>query len=160
MKHILEFARFSDMVITKDEEIIKHINKKFINDTRLIYKVDLKDYNKTLILKWHDVYDHSIPKKIEERTHFKSISEFNSFIEKVFKDLFDNHFNEITRDDNIYGLYFIERQFTIIMDISREGYPDGYDNLFNHKLPLIHMTTLTLSTPNDCKIIEINDENF
>jgi hypothetical protein len=160
MKHILEFARFSDMVITKDEEIIKHINKKFVNDTRLVFHIDIKSCNKILILKWHDTDEHSMIKKIEERTHFKSISEFNDFIKKTFNDLFDNHFKEITEQDNIYGLYFLERQFSLIVDFSNEKNPIGYDNIFNNKLPLVHVTTLTLSTPDDCKIITINDENF
>lgn len=149
MKFILEFARFIDIVKSKDKNLV--IDTEFKNNERLIFSVYLKKYNKELILKWHNDSNHSMIDRIKSRTSFKSTKDFNVFINDVFNDLFDNHFNEIDKDiDNRYALYLQENNFYILLDIV-------YENLYK-KFTQIYIPTITLSSPNVYKTIIINDE--
>ena len=118
----------------------------------MIFDVFLKNYNKHLILKWHDIESHIMIDRIKERTTFKSTSEFNNFIEKAFNQLFDKHFEEISDEFDKYALHFIENNFYLIVDIE-------YDNLFK-KYTQFFIPTIAISSPINCKTIEINDDNF
>lgn len=151
MKYLLEFAKFRDVLVTDDKKLLKKINKKFKDDSRIIFDVFLKNYNKHLILRWNDIKSHSMLERIKERTAFKSVSEFNSFIDKTFNDLFNNHFYEIDETAR-YGIHPIENNFYILIDID-------YKNMFSEYAHFF-IPTITLTTPDVYKIIEINDEYF
>lgn len=152
MNIIIEFAKFRDVATSSNKEINLKINKEFDNDTRLIYDVYIIKNDKHIILRWNDIRSHPMIERIKDRTSFKSISEFNSFIEKAFNDLFDNHFNEIDNDGR-YALHFLINKFYLLVDIN-------YDNLFS-KYTHFFIATVNISSPDDCyKIIEINDDNF
>ena len=153
MKFILEFAKIRDITITKSKKILKRINKIFVEDERLIFDVFLENIDKHIFLKWNDTEFHPMIDRIKERTRFNSISEFNIFIENVFKSIIPKEINKsINKNFQEYGLYFPKNNFYIIIDIN-------YDDLFK-KYTRFYIVTITLSSPNKCKIIEINDDNF
>ncbi|MCK9416525.1 hypothetical protein M0Q97_07710 [Candidatus Dojkabacteria bacterium] len=151
MKFLLEFAKFRDIVKSKDNSILTIINSDFLEDERLIFSVKLTEYNKEIILKWNNDNNHSIIDRIKSRTRFNSVSSFNIFIDKVFNDLFNNHFEELDEDAR-YGLYLKNNNFFILIDIV-------YNDLF-HEFTQIYIPTITISSPDIYKIIEIDDENF
>lgn len=151
IKSILEFAKLRNIFITNDTELLKKCNPKFNNDTRLIFDVYLKKFNKNIFLKWNDTKYHNMIDRISNRTSFCSISEFNDFIIFAFNELFNSHFDEITKTGR-YALFFPYNTFYIIIDID-------YDNLFS-KYTQFFISTITNSSPNNLTIIEINDENF
>lgn len=156
IKSILEFARLSDTALSKDKLIKKLIDEPFKEDVRLIFDVYIKKYDKHIFIKWNDHKYHVIVDKIKNRTNFKSISEFNKYIEKAFKSFFDEHFDEI---DNIkiptrYALYLENKNFYIIVDIA------NYDDLFK-EFTQVFISTIAISSPFQVhKIIDINDDYF
>ena len=151
MKYILEFAKFRDVADTKNKKILKKINKSFKEDGRLIFDVFLENSNNHIIIRWNNTESHSMIERIKERTTFKSISEFNSFIKNSFVDLFKNHFYEMDKTER-YGIHFIENNFYLLVDIN-------YDNLFS-QYHHFFIPTITLSSPKVYKIIELDDDNF
>lgn len=149
---LLEFAKIRDISKSKNKEILKKLNIEFKADNRLIFDIFLKNSNKHLFIKWNDVEKHIMLDRIEDRTSFKSISEFNEYIKKVFNDLLDNHFYEIDNSGR-YALHLIENNFYLLVDIN-------YDNLFKEYTQFV-IPTISITTPNNVhKIIEINDEYF
>lgn len=165
MKHLLEFAMFSDILKNPDNNKIinKYINNKFNDNERLIFDVFLKKYDKHIILDWNNTKKHPIIHRIKTRTSFKSTSDFNEFISKAINDLFNNHFDELTVNDNVYALFFTERKFSLIIDIRndrKDNHEIGYDNLFKNLPKIFIGTIISLPNENEYKIIQINDEYF
>jgi hypothetical protein len=151
MKFILEFAKFRDVLSTKDIKIKEISNKNFKIDDRLIPVITLEKINKNIFIKWNETKEHSISNRIKERTSFKSISEFNEIINDGFKQMFDNNFNEID-SSNRYALHFNANKFYLLVDIN-------YENLFSEYTQFF-IPTITLSSPNIYKIFEINEHNL
>lgn len=153
IKSLLELAKIRDISKSADKNILTKINKDFDIDTRLVFDIYIKNSDKHIIIKWNNTEIHPMLDRIKTRTSFKSISEFNFFIEKVFNELFDNHFKEIDNDGR-YALYLKVNNFYILVDII-------FDNLFS-KYTHFYIATINLSSPGeDCyKIIEIDDDYF
>lgn len=152
MKYLLEFANFSELVITKDVELNRRIDLPFRNDTRLISVIHLKDDNKDVFFTWYDTEIHPMIDRIK-RTSIRSISEFNEFFTKVIEQLFNQHFKKMD-DSGRYALYMKERNFYIMIDID-------YENLFSTSYTILNVVSIRRSSPHNVyKVIEINDENF
>ena len=153
MNHILEFAKFRDITKTKDDQLNMIMNQSFNNDMILISVVHLKN-NKDILIKWYNTESHSIIEKVKKRTSFNSTSEFNTFMEKVIYNLFDNHFKEMDRTGR-YSLYMLENNFYVIVNI------DTHYFFSDTPYTIINIITIVKSSPNEIyKNIVINDENF
>lgn len=156
IKSLLEFAILADQLkgLTGDEIIDSHINKKFENDTRIIFDVFVEKYEQRIIIKWNHNEDHSIVERIEETNSFKSISHFNNFFDDAINDLFNNHINEIEKTHRLlrYGLFFNERKISIILEID-------YNKLF-HKFGHMYAVTVTNSTPDADITIIMDDKKY
>lgn len=151
MKFILEFAKFRDISKTDNYVINKLINKEFKDDTRLIFDVFLEKYQKHIFIRWNNIEKHIMIDRIKSRTSFKSTSEFNEFIEKGIKQLFDKYFYEMDKTAR-YALHFIENNFYLLIDLN-------HDNLFT-KYTQFFIPSITITTPIVYKIIKIDDDNF
>lgn len=150
MRFILEFAKFRDLVITKNSNLLSKINKTFVEDEELITIVYEKRYDKTIILKWNDTKTHSMINRIKTRTSFISTSEFNKFIKSAIKKLIPDEIGNNIDQTGRYGIYFPNNKFYLIIDII-------YSNLFEDDTK-IFITTLTLTSPKCYKTIIINDD--
>lgn len=148
-KYILEFARFSDILITNNNEFGKLANTSFKSDTRLIYSVKITSLNKEIFIKWNHSPNHSMIDRIKNRTSFKSISEFNEFISKVINILIEKYSSEIDKDDR-YSLYFPNRNFYLLIDINP-------DSLYK-KYTLLFIPTLLNHPANVYKNFKIDDD--
>ena len=98
MKHIQTFeARLSDISTFSgtNNNIKKHINKKFNEDTKLIDNIYLKKYNKNIIIDWYHNKKHNLITRIKNRTSLKSITEFNELFDKKINLMFDIYFDNI-----------------------------------------------------------------
>lgn len=151
MKFLLEFAKFRDIAKSDDENINKLLNTKFDDDGRLIFDVFLEKYQKHIFIKWNNIEKHIMLDRIKNRTSFKSITEFNKFIEKGIIQLFNLYFYELDKTAR-YALHFIENNFFLLIDLD-------HDNLFS-KYTQFFIPTITISSPIAYKIIEIDDDNF
>lgn len=133
MKYILNYKEFlegnffnnSKISIKNDQELgglINNIsNKKFNNDVKLLRNFTSKKYyNKSKIvlnISWYDSKDHSILYRIETRTNFKSISEFNLYIKNLLNKLIPDHIDNI-KDEGKYHIYDRNMNLSIIIYIS------------------------------------------
>lgn len=113
-----------------------------------------KKYNKEISLKWNNNAKHNIVSKIFKRTNCYSVEEFNELFTKVLDDLFNNHFNELDKNHDSYGLYLNNvRKISFIIVLK-------YDNLF-HDDSKIFIVTVTPTTPHPKeKLINIDDSDF
>lgn len=152
MKYIKSYeAKFRDVLITKDPEIIKLANIKYQEDEQLIFTVHIQKYNKDIFIKWNNKYMHSIIERIKSRTSFKYTSEFNKAIKNGIITLFDDHFDELDQNGR-YALYFEEYNFYLLLDIN-------YQNLFS-QYTIINIPTISITSPDPdtCKkIFNISD---
>lgn len=90
---------FGDVSIFDDEINFdtKYIKDVFDDDVELLPKVYLEKYDKELFLKYYDTKFHNIKEKIETRTPVNSISEFNEIFKQSLIDLFNKHFNALSK---------------------------------------------------------------
>jgi len=90
-------ARIRDIVKLKgfDDNINKYINSEFNKDVSLLKIIILKRYNKKLYLKYNNTEKHNFIKRIENRTGFKTVSEFNEFLNVAVNKMFNEFFNDI-----------------------------------------------------------------
>jgi len=156
MKHILEYARFSDFATSRDPQIKKKLEEEgiFKKDARLISRLFFEKYNKEAYISWNDKKTHPFLDRIKNRTNFKSITEFNEFINNVFKELVYNNFNKIDEIKGYvkYGLSFNNRNFYLIISIDHKNFFSNY--------ALVHINSIAITTPDVYKTININDDNF
>jgi len=136
-------------------------------DEKLITKVFIPTgggYVEELRFAYNDRPDHSIYNKIEERTHLKSISEFNSIFEKTIKQIIPSKFKDIDKK-GCYVLNLLENKFYIIIEIDPNALIEGYFIKYGRKIPY-HSYVITIhnySTLQDYryyKMIDIDDSYF
>ncbi len=130
MKFLLEYAKFRDIAKNNsgDEEISKLLNLKFKNDVTLLSSVTIERLNKTIELVWHNTKRHPIIKKIENRTSFKSVSEFNNVVEYGLNQVFPKEIYKGIRESGTYALHFNENRFYLIISINfRHLFDDDAD---------------------------------
>ena len=155
-KIFLEKARFSDVVIYngEDEEVNKYLSETFIPDTTLIEYIKLDDVifgDKIIKIEWNHKTTHDIIKRIENRTNVKNIKEFNELLYFAINDIFNIHFDDITKKHKKYNIYLKNRNISIITIIN-------YDNLFDINTIIYIKTIINSFIDNDIDtVIEIND---
>jgi hypothetical protein len=133
MKYLKKFeeVRISDILkVTgsseSSEKIKKLMNVEFDQSQPLIKEIKLNNtfINRKIVLRirWNDTTNHSIVKRIRERTNFNSTEEFNEYfeekIQKIIPEKIGNEINESGR----YALYDKEYDFSIIIDINPDDF--------------------------------------
>jgi hypothetical protein len=153
-------GKFGDDVdyksVDKSTDIFKQISNYndsvFVNDVPLIDKIVIADIDKIVNITWYDPVKHDLIKRINDRTNFKSISEFNQFFEYIMNQILilPSEINDIiTKNNNKYNIYMNNRKFSILLNIN-------YRNLFETDT-IIEVTTIYNSTNNKYPTIYIDD---
>jgi hypothetical protein len=145
-------ARLSDVANLKfstDSSISKVVKSNL--DKKVDFSARLKKFITTKKNKIRLVYNdnavHSIKKRIEDRTSFRSIKEFNERISYLLNILFPDRLDDF-HSDGKYSLYDREHNFTILLGFNR--------NLFESKNILSIITILPGKTSNNSiEIFEI-----
>ena len=143
---------------------IKKERKDFVIDEELIDKIYLEE---TIKFKWNNRPDHSIYERIKERTHLKSVSEFNDIFKKTIRQIIPDKLGKSGIDkDGCYALYLMENQFYILIQIDPDALINGYFiNYWGVKIPY-HLWVITVhnaTTLKDYKYykkINIDDSYF
>lgn len=151
MKYLYNFTDF----IFEGNRIFDFLNPKndkFINDVPLIKNIKLSYQDIIIKLDYNDTTEHNIIEKIKTRGNLRSISEFNTILEKMFNEIIPNRLNEFHRNGK-YEIYLTESKISIII---------GYDeNLIFGDDPKIVIITIMIGDVKNCLgTIIINDENF
>lgn len=114
---INEEVRLGDILKTNNEFLNKLKNVEFKSGELVKY---FTFYGKKYFINYNHHPNHDIKLRIKERTPLKSVDEFNILIDKALKILFQKHIPENTILDfnnNTFGIYFKEYNFTIILYI-------------------------------------------
>lgn len=141
-------SRFQDIFKSNDDYFNKFINTKFVDDDKLIQYINLEKFgNKIIGIEYNNYDGHLIKDKIKNRTNFKSISEFNTFLEEILNKLFNN-FEEIDEKVHKYNIYSINYNISLIFYIN-------YENLFDINTRLKLLTIINGYNSNVQKIIKL-----
>jgi hypothetical protein len=127
-------ARLADLLNIKgDSDLAKEmqkikdaefdINKKLVRFITLKKRVNNKKIQFEII--WNDTAKHNLVKRIQERTSFNSVEDFNQYFKGEFNKLFPDMVGKELHTTGRYSLYSKEYNFTIIMDFSIDEYIDG-----------------------------------
>lgn len=132
------------MRYTKFLEFIE--NNDFKPDAKLISELLIKGHH--INIKWFHSKYHPIVQRIKNRTNFISISSFNTFIEKLLNNFFDNHLNEVIKNNEPirYALVIPNHNFTLILEIN-------YEKIFEN----ISIVTIINHTPTSENVIIMNE---
>lgn len=130
MKYILNYEEFleaklfsnSNIIGDENSDLFKELmnikNKKFENDSELLKKFTSKKYyNKKKInlnLFWNHKVNHSIIERIEKRSDFTSINEFNLYIKNKLNYLLPDKITMMEIPGR-YTLYDKEKNLSIII---------------------------------------------
>lgn len=126
-----EEVRFSDILSIKGEseyaEKLKDLKDiKFDSSHSLINQIELKEpfLNKQIKLRvrWNNTPNHSIIKRIKERTNFKSTEEFNQYFIQKIQTIIPNKIGNEINEKGRYALYDKENNFSIIIDINPDEF--------------------------------------
>jgi hypothetical protein len=168
-RDIMKVSRLKTKDYESDSELLSYItndiNQQFRFDTNLITSVIIWDEN--LKFAWNNRPDHNIYKKIKERTHLKSISEFNDIFEKTIKQVIPSKLGKSGIDiKGCYAFYLKENEFYIMIEIDPEALINGYRiGFYGQKLPYhnwvvtVHNNS-TLKNYKYYKKIDIDDSYF
>jgi hypothetical protein len=145
--------------------IDNQLNKEFVNDTKLINQLYLKEFDRILRFRYNDNADHNLIKRIKERTHLKSISEFNEFFKKVIKTIIPNKLGKGKIDKKaVYALHMKENNFYILILIDPNALiDDNYVNYYGVSFPYyLYVVTILQETEfyNYYRMFEIDDSSF
>lgn len=91
-------------------------NKEFDFMGDLIKYVTLSDLSKVKI-HWYDSPEHDIKQKVKDRTHLKSIREFNNVIKEVVKNIFEKKIIDVNKK-NKYEVKSEKYALSLIMSIN------------------------------------------
>ena len=117
-------ARLSDVLNIKgDGDLVKQmtkikdaefdINKKLVRFITLKKRVNNKKIR--FEIEWNDSATHNLVKRIQERTSFNSVEEFNQYFKDQFNKIFPDMVGKELLSSGRYSLYSSEYNFTIIM---------------------------------------------
>lgn len=146
-------------------QIKNEIDKTFNVDEELVEKIYID--GETLSFAWNHRPDHDIYLRIKERTHLKSISEFNDIFIKTINQIIPSKLGKSGIDkDGCYALYLKDNQFYIMIQIDPESLINGiYVDYYGNNKPYhswiitIHNNS-TLDKYKYYKKIDIDDSNF
>lgn len=132
-------ARLSDVariksIIDKTDNIQKYIDMEFDSNKNLIKYITLNNrINKRKVqfkIKWNHNISHDFNKRINDRTSFKSIEEFNEFFKYSINKVFPSMVGKELFKNGDYCLYSKEYDISIIIDFNMIKYIDGNYELF------------------------------
>ena len=127
-------ARLSDVLNIKgDGDLVKQMTKikdaEFDVNKKLVRFITLKKRvnNKKIRfeIEWNDSATHNLLKRIQERTSFNSVEEFNQYFKDQFNQIFPDMVGKELLSSGRYSLYSSEYNFTIIMHFDIDEYSDG-----------------------------------
>ena len=127
-------ARLSDVLNIKgDGDLVKQMTKikdaEFDVNKKLVRFITLKKRvnNKKIRfeIEWNDSATHNLVKRIQERTSFNSVEEFNQYFKDQFNKIFPDMVGKELLSSGRYSLYSSEYNFTIIMHFDIDEYVDG-----------------------------------
>ena len=127
-------ARLSDVLNIKgDGDLVKQMTKikdaEFDLNKKLVRFITLKKRvnNKKIRfeIEWNDSATHNLVKRIQERTSFNSVEEFNQYFKDQFNKIFPDMVGKELLSSGRYSLYSSEYNFTIIMHFDIDEYVDG-----------------------------------
>lgn len=127
-------ARLSDVLNIKgDGDLVKQMTKikdtEFDVNKKLVRFITLKKRvnNKKIQfeIEWNDSAKHNLVKRIQERTSFNSVEEFNQYFKDQFNKIFPDMVGKELLSSGRYSLYSSEYNFTIIMHFDIDEYSDG-----------------------------------
>ena len=127
-------ARLADLLNIKgDSELAKEmqkikdaefdINKKLVRFITLKKRVNNKKIQ--FEINWNDSATHNLVKRIQERTSFNSVEEFNQYFKDQFNKIFPDMVGKELLSSGRYSLYSKEYNFTIIIHFDIDEYSDG-----------------------------------
>lgn len=132
-KKFLE-ARLSDVLKIKgDSELASQIKKikdaEFDLTKKLVKFITLKKRvnNRKLQFEivWNDTATHNLTKRIDDRTSFASVEEFNQYFKNEFNRIFPDMVGKELYTTGRYSLYSNEYNFSIIIYFNLDEYTDG-----------------------------------
>lgn len=166
MDNLHLFKNKKNHSIQNFSQIKKEIETDFSFDDQLVETIIID--GEILKFAWnHRKDDHNIYTRIKDRTHLKSISEFNDIFIKTIKQIIPSKLGKSGIDkDGCYALYLIENQFYIMIQIDPNALINGYFiDYYGNKKPYhswivtIHDNS-TLDKYKYYKKIDIDDSDF
>ena len=127
-------ARLSDILNIKgDSELASQMKKikdaEFDLSKKLVKFITLKKRvnNKKIQFEifWNDTATHNLTKRIQDRTSFTSVEEFNQYFKNEFNKIFPDMVGKELYTTGRYTLYSSEYNFSIIMYFDIDEYADG-----------------------------------
>jgi hypothetical protein len=127
-------ARLSDLVNIRGEgdfaKNLKSIKDREFDPTKNLIKfITLKErVNKNKIqfsINWNNSATHNLIQRIDNRTSFKSVEEFNQYFKVEFNKIFPKMIGKEIYVSGRYSLYSKEYNFSTIMNFDIEEYADG-----------------------------------
>lgn len=127
-------ARLSDILNIKgDSELASQMKKikdaEFDLSKKLVKFITLKKRvnNKKIQFEifWNDTATHNLTKRIQDRTSFISVEEFNQYFKDEFNKIFPDMVGKELYTTGRYTLYSSEYNFSIIMYFNIDEYADG-----------------------------------
>lgn len=127
-------ARLSDVLNIKgDSDLAKEISKikdaEFDINKKLVRFITLKKRvnNKKIRfeMEWNDSATHNLVKRIQERTSFGGVEEFNQYFKDQFNKIFPDMVGKELLSSGRYSLYSKEYNFSIIIYFNIDEYSDG-----------------------------------
>ena len=127
-------ARLSDVLnIRGDSELASEIRKikdaEFDLSKKLVKFITLKSRvnNKKIQFEifWNDTATHDLAKRIQNRTSFGSVEEFNQYFKSQFNQIFPATLGKELHSSGRYSIYSKEYNFSIIIYFNIDEYTDG-----------------------------------
>ncbi len=127
-------ARLADLMKLKGEgDLVKNIQSikdaEFDLSKKLVRFITLKKRvnNKKIQfeINWNNSAKHDLVKRINERTSFNSVEDFNQYFKGEFNKIFPDMVGKEIYVSGRYSLYSTEYNFSIIMNFNIDEYSDG-----------------------------------
>ncbi len=127
-------ARLADLVNIKGEgDLAKNLQSikdaEFDFTQRLVKFITLKKRvnNKKIQfeINWNNSAKHDLVKRVNDRTSFGSVEDFNQYFKGEFNRIFPDMVGKEIYVSGRYSLYSTEYNFSIIMNFNIDEYADG-----------------------------------
>ena len=127
-------ARLADLVSIKGEgDLVKNLqaikDAEFDLTKKLVRFITIKKRvnNKKIQfeINWNNSASHNLVKRIDDRTSFGSVEDFNQYFKSEFNKIFPDMIGKDIYVSGRYSLYSTEYDFSIIMNFDIDEYADG-----------------------------------
>jgi len=153
---IFEEASLRDLLVlktdktNKDDDMRHFIASKkivpFVADVPFLDKFEINDV--TVHLNYNNTKEHDLLKRIENRTDFKSVTEFNEFYKQTLYVLLTELLPRRTyrHGNRRYSISFVERDFLFLVGMDLNKVIDSLHN--KQSVIKIGLITISISTLN------------